>query len=120
MSVTTTSAPNETQEAALGQLTLLGSLTARNIRQAHADLLEVMRRHTHVRIDCSAVTDADVSFIQLILAARRSAAAEGKTISLARPASGALLVRLMQAGLVGLDAGEAEQAFWHNKESANG
>ena len=92
----------------------------RNIGEVYAHLVEVMRAHRHVRIDCTAATDLDLSFIQLILAARRSAAAVGKTLSLAYPANGALLVRLMQAGLVGPQVSAADQAFWLNKEVADG
>jgi hypothetical protein len=107
-------------DAASGQLTLVGALTVRNVGQIHADMLDVIRRHAHVRIECSAASDVDLSFIQLVLSARKSAAAAGKTISLAHPARGALLVRLMQAGLVGLDADQSERAFWHHKENTDG
>jgi ABC-type transporter Mla MlaB component len=120
MSATTVPAQEEPHEPASGDLTLVGALTVRNIRQIHDHMRDVLRQHAHMRIDCQAASDIDLSFIQLVLAARRSAEAEGKSVSLAHPASGVLLERLTQSGLVGPDANQAEQVFWFRKEIADG
>src|SRR5687768_12052996 len=86
-------------------LVLGGPVTVRNIQPVHAWLIEALRRHRMVEIDCSAVTDVDLSLIQMILAARKSVAASGATLALAHPACGALLDTLMRAGLVGSPGG---------------
>ncbi|MDB5600428.1 MAG: hypothetical protein JWN71_2472 [Xanthobacteraceae bacterium] len=93
---------------------LVGPLTVRTATQIHARLLEAIRSQPSISIDCSAATEVDLSFIQLVLAARNSAEAAGKSLSLAAPASGALLERLSQAGLVGRAHAPpvAGQAFW--------
>lgn len=91
-----------------------GPVTVRNIHSVHAWLLEALRRNPAVEIDCSAVTDVDLSLVQTILAARRSAAAFGATLTLAHPASGALLDTLTRAGLLGGPSND--DAFWLNKE----
>jgi ABC-type transporter Mla MlaB component len=120
MSATTVPALPEPHEPASGDLTLVGALTVRNIRQIHDHMRDVLHQHAHMRIDCQAASDIDLSFIQLVLAARRSAEAERKSMSLAHPASGVLLERLTQAGLVGPDANQTEQDFWFGKEIADG
>ena len=53
-----------------------------------------------------------------MLAARKSAAAAGKRLSLARPVDGAVRAALVCAGLVASadDQPAADQAFWLNKE----
>jgi ABC-type transporter Mla MlaB component len=93
---------------------LIGPLTVRTATQTHASLIEAIRSTPSVRIDCGAATEMDLSFIQLVLAARKSAEAAGKSLTLAAPASGVLLDRLSQAGLVAsADAPPVPgQAFW--------
>ena len=54
-------------------------------------------------IDCTALTGADLSIVQLLVSARASAAAEGKTIRLKAPAGGALDQLLRQTGFLGAD-----------------
>ncbi len=44
-----------------------------------------------IAVDCADAAEVDVSFIQLLLAARRTAQARGKCLALSAPASGALL-----------------------------
>ena len=93
-----------------------GPLTVRTVKPIGARLLEAVRQFPRVTIDCSGATEVDLSFLQLVMSARKSAADAGKTLSLAHPASGILLERLMQAGLVA-PANEqpaADQTFWLN------
>lgn len=63
-----------------------------------------------VEIDLAAVTDADLTCIQLIESARRSAAQAGNPIRLAQSASGAVLEILQRGGFLGHDPQSA--AFW--------
>ncbi len=102
--------------AATDRMTLGGPLTVRNAKPIRARMIEAIRQYPMVTIDCAGATEVDLSFIQLVLAARKSAAAAGKSFSLARPAAGVLLQGLLQAGLVGPADGQpvADQNFWLN------
>lgn len=93
---------------------LEGAATVRNAEATHAKLADILRRHDEIEIDCGAVTEADLSLVQLLLAARRSAKRAGKTVVLAGPASGALRAALSQGGfLTGLPGPtSADEAFW--------
>ena len=93
---------------------LNGALTLRTIEATRAKLLEMMDRHQSLEIDCSAATEIDLSFIQLLLSARTSAQSAGKTIALAQPASGALSDVLQRGGFLGAVPGQgaADEAFW--------
>ena len=78
-------------------------------------LKSALAQSSPIVIDCDAVEDADISFIQLVLAARQSAKHLGKDVELKSPASGALRSILVQAGLVsGHDAQTKEDRFWQN------
>jgi ABC-type transporter Mla MlaB component len=103
-----------------GQLALTGPQTLRTIDAAHAALLEMGMRHPMLEIDCQAVDEVDLSFIQLLLAARKSAAMAGRTIRIAPPATGALLQALERSGVLGAQTGgdAAERRFWLDQEIA--
>jgi ABC-type transporter Mla MlaB component len=101
------------------KLLLHGAMTLREADAVRSRLLEAMSMHDTVEIDCSAVTGADVSFIQCLIAARRTAAASGKRLSLAAPAQGALLDALVRGGFLfsspnGAGPGEptSTDSFW--------
>ena len=60
--------------------------------------------------------EVDLSFLQLVHAARLHAAAEGRTIALDRPAGGNLLSTLERAGFL-FEADPRDREFWlHRKE----
>lgn len=85
--------------AEAGRIAFAGELTIRNAEQMHARFLDAVHRFQAITVDCAAATDIDLSFIQLVLAARKSAEAAGKLLSIA-PASAALLaVAFGRAGL---------------------
>ena len=94
-------------------LVLSGSMTLQCADDIHARLLERAGEPT-LEIDCSGVTEADLSLVQLILAARVSAQRAGRTVRLAHPASGILLQVLEQGGFLqpGGDRPTQDQAFW--------
>jgi hypothetical protein len=88
-----------------------GPLTIACADAIRVSLLDILRDGGPVEIDCSAATEVDVTFVQLLLAARGSAALRGFPVALAAPASGALLDVLKRAGF--LDAADpAETDFW--------
>jgi ABC-type transporter Mla MlaB component len=97
-----------------GRFVLGGALTLRTVEKIREDLLEMMQRHQALEIDCSAATEIDLSFVQLLLAARTSALSAGKTVALAHPASGILRDVLQRGGLLGAaaDPGTADDTFW--------
>lgn len=75
---------------------------AATIRQADhiADRLgQALSQSDHIEIDCSALTEVDFAFIQLLIAAQKSAHAAGKRLELSKPAQGALLEALNVIGL---------------------
>jgi anti-anti-sigma regulatory factor len=76
-----------------------GSLTLNRARDLHAGLQDALGSGNAVILDCAEASDVDVTFIQLLLAARRGADALGKSLSLAQPASGALRLALRRCGL---------------------
>lgn len=98
----------------IGKLDLSGAQTIRSIEAAHAQLRGLLATHAAVEIDCTATTEADISLVQLLLAARRSAEQSGKTIVLAKPAGGALLDVLSRGGFLSAAAEPvtADGAFW--------
>jgi len=100
--------------AVTDHLKFSGPLTVRVAKPIRTRLIEALRQFPSVTIDCSDATEVDLSFIQLVLAARKSASAAAKTLSLAQPADGALREALQQAGLVAPADREpvADQTFW--------
>lgn len=91
-----------------------GALTVRVAKQIRARMIDAFREFPSVTVDCSGASEVDLSFIQLMLAARKSAAAAAKTLSFTQPADGALLEALRQAGLVAPADHQpvADQTFW--------
>jgi anti-anti-sigma regulatory factor len=88
-----------TQDAAAGgHVALAGALTIRTIETVHATLREAIAQHGSVSIDCTAATEVDLSFIQLLVAARTSARRSDNSVVLAACPDGALLDALAQAG----------------------
>lgn len=65
-------------------------------------------------LDLGEPTEADLSLVQIIEAARIRAEAEGRTIRLSRPASGAIAKVLRQSGLL-WDAKSADLQFWFHQ-----
>lgn len=84
---------------------------AATIRQADdiaAQLGQALAQADSIEIDCSALTEVDFAFIQLIIAARKSAEAAGKRLALSAPARGELL---RAVAICGLDDGP-QREFW--------
>jgi ABC-type transporter Mla MlaB component len=95
-------------------IVLDGVLTIRTTDEARARLTDALARAPTVSVDCSAATEVDVSLIQLLLAARRSAARNGGQLILAQPADGALLATLLRGGFIaaGGPSRGADDDFW--------
>jgi anti-anti-sigma regulatory factor len=84
-----------------------GVLTIKNAEEIHAKFLEVLGGSGDIVIDTADADEVDVSFVQLLLAARRSAREQGRALSLSAPAEGLLREVLVRGGFVAADA-----AFW--------
>lgn len=93
------------------RLVLAGPVTIASSQDLHQRLLRALDAGNDVEVECSDVTEADLSLVQLLLAARRSAEARRQRLVMRSAASGALLATLQRAGLVGAGPG-ADEGFW--------
>jgi ABC-type transporter Mla MlaB component len=84
--------------ATAGHLAFEGALTMRTIEALHATLREAIKQYSSVSIDCTAATEVDLSFVQLLVAARASAGHADKSVVLATRPDGALLDTLTRVG----------------------
>ncbi len=99
------------------RLALDGELTIRTIEAIHARLTDALAAGGDLLIDTTHATQVDIAFIQLVLAARRSAAAAGTSLTLAAPAGGALRDALARGGFLSPVAGlgGADDAWWFSQ-----
>jgi len=88
-----------------------GTMTIRNVDATRSRLLDALAEGSLIELDCTAVEEADLSFIQVLLAARSGAIRMGKTLRLAAPAQGALRGALERGGFVG-GSTAGEDQFW--------
>jgi anti-anti-sigma regulatory factor len=102
------------QDVAPGCLVLDGALTMRNAEALCTTLREAVAAHSDISIDCTAATEVDLSFIQLLIALRATALRNNRTATLAAHPAGALLHALTGAGfrVTQEDQSGATQAFW--------
>jgi hypothetical protein len=90
---------------------LSGELTIRRITDLHLQVAEALRDHETVTARIADEATVDLSFIQLIESARRTAAEDGLVFNLDGPATGPLLQTLERGGfLAAADPGRRE--FW--------
>lgn len=107
-----------TDHAATHVLALAGSRAIRQSVQTHADLLAALCEHPDVAVDCSGVTDADLSFVQIMIAAGRSAAASGHAFGLLHEPQGAVRAALERGGFACADAPPGtDPAGWAVREA---
>lgn len=66
-------------------------------------LRKALTGHSKVAVATEAITSADITTIQLLLAARKQALAAGKSLSLAAPPVGVLRDLLIQVGCLDAD-----------------
>jgi anti-anti-sigma regulatory factor len=90
---------------------LEGSITIAGMADAHQALLAAMATDGSLTIDIGGVSEADLTFVQLIEAARRSAAKAGRSIALTAPATGPVHEVLRRGGF--LDPADTDRInFW--------
>jgi len=81
--------------SAADRIELTGAITIREIEAVRRDLLAKLESKAPLEIDCSGVTETDISLIQLVLAAEKSGAA----IRLTQPYPEAVQQVLARSGL---------------------
>ena len=79
-------------------LSFQGSLRAAQSENVHRTVLDALRNHESIVVDCSGADDIDVSFLQILIGAARTASVLRKDIRLAAPPSGALAETLRRCG----------------------
>lgn len=90
-------------------------VTVRNVGQFAGDLLTAVQSGDNIDIDMATLTEVDLSFVQLVLAARAHLEHEGAQLRLAQPAGPALVALLDRAGFLG-DPQPADIDFWFHGE----
>lgn len=108
-------------ESQRARVVLDGAQTLRNIHEAHDLLRAALADHPTVEVDCDAVTEFDLSFIQLLLSVKRSADKADKLFGLASPAAGQLRTVLERAGFLPATTDEFSDnaAFWLKRSNAS-
>jgi ABC-type transporter Mla MlaB component len=91
-----------------------GDAGLRSAQEIAESLRQALAEHDTIRVSTDAVTTADITTIQILLAARKQALASGKSLSLAAPPSGALSDLLIQTGCLSADGRPLIQdgEFW--------
>jgi hypothetical protein len=87
------------------------NLTVRAISAVQQEMLEFLKKNASAKIDFPEDPQVDLSFIQLMEAARIYAGTAGKSIALARPAEGPVLDVLKRSGFLEGMAAE-DLKFW--------
>ena len=94
-----------------GVIAFSGPATIPHVTEAWTRLSAALAAGGDLVLDLVEVTAADLSFVQLVEAARASCAQQGATVRLAQPADGALRDVLDRGGF--LDVADAERLqFW--------
>lgn len=78
---------------------LAGELTVPAISAIRTKIAEALQDFDSVEIDCSAAVEIDVSFLQVLIAARQTACDMHRTLHLLPPDNGALDSALARAGI---------------------
>jgi anti-anti-sigma regulatory factor len=94
---------------------LAGDLGVRTCEATHAALLNAIVAHDAVVVDCTDAEETDASFVQLLLAARKTAAGRGCRFSLSAMAGDRLLGVLVRGGF--LDPRDPDP-FWSEGSGA--
>lgn len=97
---------------------LEGPQTVRTIEITCDRLREELAHHDAVAIRCGTIAEVDLSFVQLLLAAKRSADRAGKSLTLATPVAEGLRAALDQAGVLAGPRDSADETLWLREMSA--
>ncbi len=95
----------------LNSIRLSGAGGIRNIAHYHDLLREALSAGADLALDLGDMEEADLAFIQLIIAARRSAQASGLSLTLSHPAPDPILQTLERGGFIGPEPDDRRH-FW--------
>jgi hypothetical protein len=94
------------------RLRLRGPFTIGSCETLHAEFGEALRRGGDIVVEIDSDAEADLSFLQLLIAAQRSAASSGGGITLQAPPTGGLAAALASCGFVSVPGATAlEEIF---------
>ena len=97
------------------QVALSGDLTLRGVGEAHVAISAALSKHPSVVLALDPAAPVDLTLVQLVYSARRSAAEGGGDVALAAAAGGGLLEVLRRGGFL---ADQAARSFWlHDSEA---
>ncbi|MGG7518273.1 STAS domain-containing protein [Allorhizobium undicola] len=102
---------------ALAPLVLPGRLTIRNAHAVRDLLLEALNGSSSLCLDIPPYAEIDLSFLQIVEAARLTADRRGTTLCLSRPASSTLLAALERSGFLHPDDLQSCQFWLHRKDT---
>jgi hypothetical protein len=97
-------------------IAIAGQADVRTIEAAHKDVLQALQQENAVELNLDGSSGIDLTLVQLVEAARRFAAAEGKTLTLSSPADGTLCEILQRGGFLGA---AADRDFWLHDKGGN-
>lgn len=102
------------------RVALQGSLGLRDAKRVRELLSGVVSAFNEVELDVSDVNDIDISVIQLIVAARRSAEQFGRKLTLVTKPNSRFAAMLVKAGFLGSEGAPqpVEGEFWTGKPPA--
>ncbi len=92
------------------------NLSVSDIRTSYSTIVEYIEKFSSIQLDIPTDAIVDLSFLQVIEAARLRANEQGKTLSLLEPASGELRRTLDRSGLM-TAAAIADRSFWLHEET---
>lgn len=92
------------------------SLTVRDIQQVHGLILKALTATDHINLAFPDDAPADLSFIQVVESARLYADLNGKTVTLARPASPQVRKVLERGGFLAGASANRYSSFWLHEE----
>ncbi len=103
-------------ESQIRRYTFSGDITLRDSQETQIKMSKALDFAGGVEFCCADVTRVDLSFIQLLLAARKSALAAGIALTVRHPAGGVLAQALARAGIAAPDGNpsDPDHIFWQN------
>lgn len=90
---------------------LEGDLTIARSDVVRLQIAKALENNGNIELDCQSASSIDVSFVQLVLAARISARSHGICFRIKQGRNDALMTVLRSAGFIGAD-GISEDALW--------
>lgn len=99
------------------RLSLNSDLNIKNIHQINAEITTALEKDPFLTLELNEGAAVDLSFVQLIFAARTQANRAGGKLSLARPTGRNVLSILERGGFL-QDASAEDLEFWLHQESS--